>query len=116
MRLQAREKELAVIRAEKSKLHTTVKDLELKSKAARREAEVSNAALRMAQRAKEWASSQFRCLSKAIRFDWHSVLTKTSHSAGAESEWQGLQGTLPSSDQSRSVAREPCAVLQADSP
>ena len=47
-----------MVRAEKEKLHITVKDLELKVKAARREAETSSAALHTAQRAKKWASPQ----------------------------------------------------------
>ena len=56
--MQARDKELGIVRAEKEKLHITVKDLELKVKSARREAETSSAALRTAQRAKKWASPQ----------------------------------------------------------
>ncbi len=58
MQLQARDKELGTVRAEKDKLQVKVKDLELKVKAARREAETSSAALRTAQRAKKWASPQ----------------------------------------------------------
>ena len=58
MAMQARDKDLGVVRAEKQNLHVAVKDLELKVKAARREAETSSAALRTAQRAKKWASPQ----------------------------------------------------------
>ena len=58
MQMQARDKELGIVRAEKEKLHITVKDLELKVKSARREAETFSTALRAAQRAKKWASLQ----------------------------------------------------------